>query len=152
MNTENLNTQELETLRTLLNKMAGESKPKPKIFFDPVGAMIDDIMGEFDFGKVWTVMNVLGWKWCDAEEGIPNLDELRKEAKYLLKRAAELRLGALSDEHWEVGIACCTGGFQAKAYCDEDKTKITSLDLKFIVTEWDTDLEYLTNTHYEDKI
>jgi hypothetical protein len=152
MKTENLNTQELETLRTLLNKMAGESKPKSKIFFDPVGVMINEIIEEFDFGKVWTVMNVLGWKWHDAEEGIPNLDELRKEAEYLLKRAAELRLGSLNDEYWELGIACCTGGFQAKAYCDEDKTKITSLDLKFIVTEWDTDLEYLTNTYYEDKI
>lgn len=150
MNTENLNTQELETLRTLLNKMAGESKPK--IFFDPVGAMIDNIMEEFNFAKVYKAMIALNWKWLDAKEGTPTLDELRKEAKYLLKRAAELRLGTLSDEHWEVGIACCTGGFQAKAYCDEDKTKITSLDLKFIVTEWDTDLEYLTNTHYEDKI
>jgi hypothetical protein len=150
MNTENLNTQELETLRTLLNKMAGESKPK--IFFDPVGAMINEILDEFNFAKVHKTMVALDWKWLDNKERIPNLDELRKEAEYLLKRAAELRLGTLSDEHWEVGIACCTGGFQAKAYCDEDKTKITALDLKFIVTEWDTDLEYLTNTHYEDKI
>jgi hypothetical protein len=143
MNTENLNTQELETLRTLLNKMAGEFKPKPKSFFDPVGAMIDDIMKEFNFAKVYKAMIALNWKWLDAKEGIPNLDELRKEAEYLLKRAAELRLGSLNDEHWELGIICSTGGLQATAYCDEDKTKITSLDLKFIVTEWDVNLEDL---------
>jgi hypothetical protein len=143
MNTENLNTQELETLRTLLNKMAGESKPKPKIFFDPVGAMIDDIMKEFNFAKVYKAMIALNWKWLDAKEGIPNLDELRATAERLLRGAAEYRLGDYKDEHWEVPIVYGTGGFQATAYCDEDKTKITSLDLKFIVTEWDTDLEDL---------
>ena len=42
----------------------------------------------------------------------------------ILKRAADLRLGYLSDEHWELGIICGTGGLQAKAYCNEDKTKI----------------------------
>ena len=49
MNTENLNTQELETLRTLLNKMAGEPKT---VKIDDTEAMINDIIEEFNFGKV----------------------------------------------------------------------------------------------------
>jgi hypothetical protein len=70
---------------------------------------------------------------------------LKTEAIRLLKDAAKLRLGNLSDEHWELGITCSTGGLQATAYCDEDKNKITSLELKFIVEEWDVDLEYVDN-------
>ena len=30
-----------------------------------------------------------------------------------------------------------TGGFQATAWCDEDKTRITALDLSFIVEHFD---------------
>ena len=62
MNTENLNSIELETLRILLNKMAGA--PTPKVYLDPVNKMIDDIMDEFDFNRVETVMEFLDWKWA----------------------------------------------------------------------------------------
>ena len=55
MNTENLNSIELETLRTLLNKMAGV--PTPKVYLDPVNKMIDDIIENFDFDKVQSVMD-----------------------------------------------------------------------------------------------
>jgi hypothetical protein len=145
MNTENLNTQELETLRTLLNKMAGESKPK--IFFDPVGVRINEILDEFNFAKVHKTMVALDWKWGTLNGGkdIPTIEELRATAERLLRGAAEYRLGDYKDEHWKVPIVYGTGGFQATAYCDEDKNKITSLELKFIVEEWDVDLECLDN-------
>ena len=139
MNIENLNTQELETLRTLLNKMAIEPKT---VKINKTEAMIFNIIQEFDFEKVQTAMNVLGWKWVGQDVTI---DMLKTESIRLLKDAAKLRLVNLSDEHWELGIVCSTGGLQAIAYCDEDKTKITSLDLKFILTEWDVDLEDIDN-------
>ena len=139
MNIENLNTQELETLRTLLNKMAIEPKT---VFINKTEAMIFNIIQEFDFEKVQTAMNVLGWKWVGEDVTI---DMLKTESIRLLKDAAKLRLVNLNDEHWELGIICRTGGLQATAYCDEDKTKITSLDLKFILTEWDVDLEDINN-------
>jgi hypothetical protein len=145
MNIENLNTQELETLRTLLNKMAGLNKmvvePKP-VKINKTEAMIFNIIQEFDFLKVQTAMNVLDWRWVGQDVTI---NMLKTEAIRLLKDAAKLRLGNLSDEHWELGITCSTGGLQATAYCDEDKNKITSLELKFIVEEWDVDLEYIDN-------
>ena len=139
MNIENLNTQELETLRTLLNKMAIEPKT---VKINKTEAMIFNIIQEFDFEKVQTAMNVLGWKWVGQDVTI---DMLKTESIRLLKDAAKLRLVNLSDEHWELGIICSTGGLQAIAYCNEDKTKITSLDLKFILTEWDVDLEDIDN-------
>ena len=139
MNIENLNTQELETLRTLLNKMAIEPKT---VKINKTEAMIFNIIQEFDFEKVQTAMNVLGWKWVGEDVTI---DMLKTASIRLLKDAAKLRLVNLSDEHWELGIVCSTGGLQATAYCDEDKTKITSLDLKFILTEWDVDLEDINN-------
>jgi hypothetical protein len=71
------------------------------------------------------------------------IDMLRDEARRLLRGAAFSRLHEFKDEHWEQGIQNSTGGFQAMAWCDEDKTKITMLDLKFILTGWDCDLEDL---------
>ena len=139
MNIENLNTQELETLRTLLYKMAIEPKT---VKINKTEAMIFNIIQEFDFEKVQTAMNVLGWKWVGQDVTI---DMLKTESIRLLKDAAKLRLVNLNDEHWELGIICGIGGLQAIAYCDEDKTKITSLDLKFVLTEWDVDLEDIDN-------
>ena len=139
MNIENLNTQELETLRTLLNKMAIEPKT---VKIDDTEAMINNIIQEFNFDRVQLTMEYLHWKWVGEDVTI---DMLKTASIRLLKDAAKLRLVNLSDEHWELGIVCSTGGLQAIAYCDEDKTKITSLDLKFILTEWDVDLEDIDN-------
>jgi hypothetical protein len=136
MNTENLNLKELETLRTLLNKMAGV--PTPKVYFDPLNKMINDIMDEFNFAQVQYVMNYLNWQWLGKHVTI---EMLREEAERLLHGAAEMRLGKYKDEHWEQGIIHGTGGFQAMAFCNEDKTKITGLNLKFILEEWDAEIK-----------
>jgi len=140
MNTENLNTQELETLRTLLNKMAGEPKTSKVIQTE---VMIADIINEFDFLQVQAVMEALNWGWVGTNNRVPTTLELRETAIRLLRDAAKCRLGDFKNEHWEIPIICGTGGFEATAYCDEDKTKITGLNLQFVVTEWSVDLEDL---------
>ena len=140
MNTKNLNTQELETLRILLNKMADEPKT---VVDDQTEAMIFNIIREFDFLKVQTVMEVLKWGWISAENGIPTTLELRQQATKLLRSAIRCRLDEYKDEHWELGIHCSTGGFDATAYCNEDKTKITGLKLQFVVEEWSEDKDGL---------
>ena len=140
MHIENLNQEQLETLRTLLNEMAKTPISPNLISLKPVDQMINNIMNEFDFGKVQITMDYLGWKWI----GQPvTIDMLKAEARRLLRGAAFSRLHEFKDEHWEQGIQNSTGGFQAMAWCDEDKTKITMLDLKFILTGWDCDLEDL---------
>lgn len=140
MNIQNLNQSELEQLQMLLNKM--NLNPTEKVYLDPVNKMIDDIMDEFDFNRVETVMEFMDWKWA-GDEGLEyvTVDMLKKEARRLLRGAADARLGGYKNTHWGQGIIHGCGGFQATAFCDEDKTKIVALDLKFILTEWDAKIE-----------
>jgi hypothetical protein len=130
MNIENLNQEQLETLRTLLNEMA--KTPKQKNYFHEINQMIGNIINEFDFDKVYLTMDYLGWKWDSKHITI---DMLKDRASMLLKGATESRLGEYKDEHWELGIINGTGGFVATAWCDEDKTKIIKLNLEFVLTE-----------------
>lgn len=134
MNVENLTHEEIKTLHTLFGKLLDE--PQQKVYLDPVNKYIDDIMDEFNFAKVLKTMEVLDWKWA-ASNGVPTMDELREQAERLLRDAAEARLGDYKSSYWELGVICGTGGFQATAFCDEAKTRITGLDLKFVVSEWD---------------
>ena len=130
MNIQNLNQQELEQLQTLLNKM------NPVVETNSVDKMIDEIIEEFNFAKVADTMKHLSWRW----EGEVTIDMLRNEAERLLRGAAEARLGRYKHVYWEQGIISGTGGFQAMAFCNEDKTKIIGLDLKFVLEEWDAEI------------
>jgi len=99
-------------------------------------------MDEFDFNRIETVMEFMDWRWA-GDNGLEyvTVDMLKKEARRLLRGAADARLGAYKNTHWEQGIIHACGGLQAMAFCDEDKTKITGLDLKFVLTEWDARIE-----------
>lgn len=137
MNIENLNTAELKQLQFLLNKM-NPNQPTEKVYMDPVNKMIDDIMDEFNFARVQNVMDYLGWKWTGE---YVTVEMLKETAKRCLREAADLRLGDYKDTHWEQGVICATGGFQAMAWCNEDKTKVDALDLKFVLADWDAQIE-----------
>ena len=137
MNIQNLTNQEVEQLQMLLNKM--NPQPSQHVWVDPVSKMIDDIIENFKFDKVQSVMEFLDWQW--AGEGVPTIESLKETAKRLLRDAAELRLNDYGNEHWEQGIICGTGGFEARAWCNKDKTKIDALDLKFILADWDAGIE-----------
>jgi hypothetical protein len=126
MNIQNLNPQELEQLQTLLNKM----NPQPQLDVDPVEQMIEDIMDNFDFGRVQHAMGLLDWQWRGE---YVTMTMLREEAERLLRGAMESRLGSFRHESHEVGIVNGTGGLEAKAWCDETKTQIVALDLKFVL-------------------
>jgi hypothetical protein len=136
MNIQNLNPQELEQLQTLLNKMNPTTQP---IKFSQVEKMIEDIMENFDFKQVQRTMNYLDWQW--RGEGVPTLENLKKAAESLLRGAIKSRLGDFKSESHEVGIVNGTGGFEAKAWCDENKTKIVALDLRFVLEQWDESIE-----------
>ena len=133
MNVHNLDREEMESLYDLLGKMLN----KDEVEKDPLGKMIDEIMDEFNFATVHKTMVALDWKWASSKNYIPSMDELRDQAIYLLRGAAKARLGDYKDTHWELGVIHGTGGFQATAFCDKNKTRITGLDLKFVVAEWD---------------
>jgi hypothetical protein len=136
MNIQNLNADELKQLQSLLNKM--NPNPTEKVYLDPVNKMIDDIMDEFNFAKVQNVMDHLNWKWVGE---YVTIEMLRDEARRLLRGAAKSRLGDFKDEYWGIGISNSTGGFEAKAWCDESKEHITDLELKFVVDHWESSIE-----------
>ena len=135
MNIQNLNPQELEQLQTLLNKMKWIKVPTE---LDPVEQMIEDIMDNFDFKEVQRAMDLLDWQWRGE---YVTMTMLREQAEKLLRGAMESRLGSFRHESHEVGIVNGTGGLEAKAWCDETKTKIVALDLKFVLSSWDESIE-----------
>ena len=133
MSLQNLNRDELLALQQLINKAL--EQPEPQL--NDLEYMIRDIMDEFDFDQVERAMEALNWKWRGET---PTIYDLREEAERLLRGAAKSRLGDFKDTHYDVAIINACGGFEAKAYCNEDKTKITGLDLAFVITSWDSSI------------
>jgi len=134
MNLQNLDRDKLLVLQQLINKALEEPQPPVK----DLEYMIKDIMDEFDFYQVERAMDALNWKWLGQT---PSIEDLREEAERLLRGAAESRLGHYRATHHDVAIINACGGFEAKAFCNEDKTKITGLDLAFVVTSWDSSID-----------
>jgi hypothetical protein len=134
MNIQNLSQEEIKNLHTLLGKMLEEPKEED---INPVDKMVGSILESFNFHKVRKAMWHLDWRWAPSDSEVPSIEQLKETAERLLRGAAESRLGDYFDSHWELGIINGTGGFQATAYCDRMKTRITGLDLKFVVAEWD---------------
>jgi len=100
--------------------------------------MVDEILEEFNFNKVRKAMWHLDWKWALAADGIPTIEELKETAERLLRQAAECRLlKEYGSVDWGTPILSSTGGFEARAWCDETKTRITGLQLQFVLTEYD---------------
>ena len=85
--------------------------------------MIKNVMKHFDFEAVHKVMETLNWTWHACGDKVPNVDQLKVEAKRLLKDVIE------NSEKYKV---IATGGFEASYYEDV-------LVLKFIVSEWEVD-------------
>jgi hypothetical protein len=137
MNIQNLNTQELEQLQTLLNKM-NPPQPIEKLYFNHVDKMIDNIMENMDWEKIQTTMDYLRWEWRGE---YVTVEMLKEEGERLLRGAAESRLGEYKKNTHEVAIMNGCGGFEARAWCNEDKTHITGLDLSFVLSSWNDGIE-----------
>lgn len=137
MNIHNLDREEMESLYNLLGKMLNKNEDEK----EPLDKMIDEIMEEFNFARVHKAMVALDWKWAFIENKIPSIESLRKESERLLRDAADVRLDMFVGEDWKSPIICSTGGFSASAWCDEDKTKITRLELEFIVSSWNSRID-----------
>lgn len=90
---------------------------------------IDEVLDKFDFEKVHHVMEFLEWTWGgDEDSHIPDIPELRKTARKLLKDASEIKKGRRCTS---------TGGFYAEA---EYYRKQIYLRLYFAVEEQETDI------------
>lgn len=88
---------------------------------------IEDLLDEFDFGKVKQVMNYLGWVYHDTVDSSVSIGELRRMARYLLETAYK----ADPSPEYMTG----SGGFEVtRNMYPGDTTKYIAL--KFVVTEW----------------
>ena len=145
MNILNLDPHELQQLQELLNKI-NPLIPTEKTYADPVNGMVDDIIQNFNFGRVQDIMFKLNWRWATENGGlgIPTIVELQKCATDLLRRAAKGTMQSKENGyHPSVGYTTGAGGFQATAYTDDNVTEVMLLDLKFILAEWDASLEII---------
>ena len=100
-------------------------------------SLIDDVMDNFDFHKVHKVMKFLNWKWAFTEGGVPEVWELKKEARRLLTDCL-YELIKNGEDNWSIA----TGGFCARATnykeaeAGEDGFRI-GLKLSFELEDWD---------------
>jgi hypothetical protein len=111
-----------ETANTVYIKMPSESKELDKA--DPV----EEVMSNFDFGKVETVMKALNWYWARSK-GVPDIITIRNQARYLLE-------GVNDQLDIEKEFTMGTAGFEVIGEVIGGKKYLT---LKFIVEEWSTD-------------
>ena len=109
-----------------------EKFDKKVVLFETIES---EILDHFDFANVYKVMQFLEWKWFDAASadgsGVPELHEIRKKARYLLRQAANKLL--LEKELPEFTVA--TGGLKATAYRDSNADTIY-FQLEFVVEDW----------------
>ena len=139
MDINNLNKEELKSLHELIGKLLNTNEEE----LTPLERMIEDVLDNFDFQKVHNAMVALNWTWLD--KGVPSVENLREQARDLLRSSAEARLGDYSYVNYEVGITSCTGGLEAQSWCDSQKSRITHMELTFVVTHSDSSLEDLVD-------
>ena len=96
--------------------------------------MIDNIMDNFDFGRVAKTMLALDWKWWDIplseNDGIPLEADIRVTARRLLK--------GLPDTFIKDSYCTGTGGLYVKAWYEN--TDLVLMELTFVVSEWRVDV------------
>ena len=89
--------------------------------------LIDEVMDNFDFEKVHLAMVALDWKWATVEGRVPEIPELKKNARSILKDAIKSSVEKYNGD----GVTCATGGFYGY-YNDKTQT----LRLYFAVDQW----------------
>ena len=100
-------------------------------------SLIDEVMDNFDFNKVHKVMKFLNWTWAFAAEGVPEVYELKEQARRLLNECLYDMIKH-GEDNWNIG----TGGFYARATnykeaeVEEDDFHL-SLKLSFELEDWD---------------
>lgn len=98
--------------------------------FDDAEEEIESILDCFDFYRVKQVMDFLDWAWWDTD-GVPEIWDLRKRARQLLRTAAREVVESSRNEY-----CTSTGGFFVTANTYPDTNKIY-LKLSFELEGWD---------------
>lgn len=108
--------------------------------------IVEDILDNFDFEKCNFVMTAMNWQWHGAR--IPTVDQLMCSARQRLESAIK---GAI-DKKDILPLNSCyyssSGGLKATAWRNR-YGHLESAKLEFVITEWDSDGDYIRN---ENKI
>jgi hypothetical protein len=112
-----------------LNKM----KYTPREHVDKI---VEEVLCEFDFPRVMVTMSALGWTW-GMNPTPPTIEDLKRTGERIMRGAIDgaIKCKTLNESE---GYIYATGGFKATAYRNRYKT-ITSVQLEFIVTSWESD-------------
>ena len=97
--------------------------------------LISNIVENFDWERTHKAMSLLEWRWVNTitDDGVPTIGNLMVTAMKLLQGAYD---GAMKEKET---YQCGTGGLQAIAYVD--KGELYRLELKFVLTEWDVNID-----------
>ena len=111
---------------------------------------IDEIMEEFDFKRVETVMRALGWHWVNSEDNSGEVPDLQKIMSFARKLLKDVTFNYTSNSGHRFRVYD-TGGFRVSYTLldypedgteprdwKDDVKNMTDLKLEFIVEEWNT--------------
>ena len=103
--------------------------------------MIEDIIKDFDYKKVHSVMVFLGWKWSghtfiqygETNDGtfIPNIDMLTKASLKMMFKAVD---DVEKDVKETSQYYTASGGFRVSVF--KENKIINYINLEFILTDW----------------
>jgi hypothetical protein len=96
--------------------------------------LIEGILENFNFEKVRKTMEFLDWKYFDSEE-TPTTYRLIKSAE---KRLEEAYKKATEDKQ---NYYVASGGFKAFAEYNEETGIVDFLELSFVLTSWDEQID-----------
>lgn len=97
---------------------------------------IMEVINEFDFDKVYNVMNYLNWQWHRRTPHIPNIDELKDEALRHLTSAYNGFWCSEDKKEKHFIYISSSGGFEASYWYDFE-SKEDNFTLKFILESFD---------------
>lgn len=117
----------METAKLKMNQKEMETK------------MIQDVLENFDFTKCWMVMRTLNWGWGFSQE-TPSIFELKTSAEKRMRDAIEYCKQSSKISHHSPCYVS-SGGLKATVWKNM-YNQIISVQLEFVLTDWDSDGDY----------
>lgn len=100
--------------------------------------MIEDILRNFNWGRCVKAMRAINWRWVLVEGDVQE-DNLKRTAIRLMETAMN---GVKSkDVHFRSSYFSESGGLKATAWKNR-YGHIVSLNLEFVLTDWESDGDY----------
>lgn len=97
--------------------------------------MIYEVMENFNFDQVQSVMEHLDWRWAGTNYRVPDREQLERQAHSLLVDAIEVAEKE-PFEHEGIPYFSSTGGFKATALKGKNN-RVNFIQLEFVLEQWE---------------